>query len=350
MIEFLIERLYYFGLIFSIIAVRMISLQFKEKNRAIFFIASALIVILFQGLRSFSVGTDIVRYIPGFLSIGKDVPLSLNAEYANFEIGYILLNKIIYLLGIRERGFLIIMAIIIQAPIFYTMYKYSESPLLSVFAYFAFGNFIMTFSGLRQSIAMAICFIAYICVKKKKPILFYILIFVAYLFHKSAIACVLIYPIYHIKIKKSFFPVVACLIVFCFLFKNQIFELLSKVYYGDEISTTETGAYTMFIMFLLLYAVAFFLQNDADFEYYGLMNILLLIVLIYTLASVHDYVTRMAFPLSLYLSLFIPKVANNVKVNGENDKKVVQVFSNLLCIACFLYFVGGLETLPFSFL
>lgn len=349
MIDFLMERIYYLGLILSVIVVWLISLQFKKRGRAIFFAVSALIVILFQGLRSFSVGTDIVRYIPGFLSIGKNVPLSFTAKYANFEIGYIWLNKIIYLLGIRERGFLIIMAIIIQASIFYTMYKYSESPLLSVFAYFAFGNFVMTFSGLRQSIAMSICFIAYICIKKKKPIIFYILIFLAFLFHKSAIACVLIYPIYHIRIKKTFFPFVVCLIALCFLFRNQIFALLSKIYYGEEGATADTGAYTMFIMFLLLYVVSFFLQDD-DAEYSGLMNVLLLIVLIYTLASVHNYITRMAFPLSLYLTLFIPKVVDRVKVTSFKGKSVVYVLSNLLCIVCFFYFIGGLETLPFSFL
>lgn len=348
MIEFLTERIYYLGLILSVIFVRLISLHIRKNGRAVFFVVSALIVIMFQGLRSFSVGTDIVRYIPGFLSIGKNVSLSFTAKYANFEIGYILLNKIIYMLGLRERGFLIVMAIIIQAPIFYTMYKYSESPLLSVFAYFAFGNFLMTFSGLRQSIAMAICFFAYTCIKKKKWIRYYFLIFLAYLFHKSAIIGVIIYPIYHIKNNKSFFPFAICLIALCFLFRNQIFAFASKIYYSEEISTTETGAYTMFIAFLLLYIVSFFLQ-DGDAEYSGLMNILLIIILIYTLAPVHDYITRMAFPLSLYLTILIPKVVDRVK-RRVKEKSIISVLSNILCIACFLWYVGGLETLPFSFL
>lgn len=341
--------IYYCGLILSIFVMRGISLTFKNKDRIVFFAFSAILVILFQGLRSFSVGVDLTSYIPSYSEIGKYVPFSFTAKYLNYEIGYILLNKVIYALGFSERGFLIVITMIIQAPIFYTMYKYSETPLLSVFVYFAFGNFVMTFSGLRQAVSMSICFAAYGFVKNRKPIWFYILIALAFCFHKSALICLLVYPLYHIKIKEIAFPFVLLGIATCFAFKNQIFALLSKIYYGEEITSQATGAYTMFVMFLLLYIISNFLRSD-DIDYNGLMNILLIIVCIYSLASIHSFITRMSYPLSLYLTLFIPKIVGRLKWKYNRDKIIVYGLCNVLCIACFMNFIGALNTLPFSFL
>lgn len=341
--------IYYCGLILSILIVRGISLQFKNMDRIVFFVFSAVLVILFQGLRSFSVGTDLASYIPSYSEIGENVPFSFTAKHHNFEIGYILLNKLIYALGFSERGFLIIITIIIQAPIFCTMYKYSESPLLSVFVYFAFGNFIITFSALRQAISMAICFSAYGFIKNRKPIGFCVLVVLACLFHKSALIFFLIYPLYYIKINEIAFPFTLLGIAACFVFKNQILALAGKIYYGREITSQETGAYTMFVMFLLLYVISNFLRSD-DADYSGLMNILLLVVCIYSLASVHSYITRVAYPLLVYLTLFVPKIAGGQRWEYSIDIIIVYGLCDLLCIACFMYFIGGLNTLPFSFL
>lgn len=341
--------IYYLGLILSVFVVRLLSLQFRKNDKAVFYTLTALIVILFQGLRSFSVGTDLLSYIPSYSRIGRNIPFSLTAKFMNYEIGYILLNKLIYILGFNERGFLIIVTIIIQAPIFYTMYKYSESPLLSVFSYFAFGNFIMTFSGLRQAISMSLCFVAYVFIKNKKPIWFILIVFLACCFHKSAMICFLLYPLYYIRVNKIAFPFILLGIVACFIFRNQIFALLSKIYYGAEKETQATGAYTMFIMYLLLYIIANVIKCDED-EYKGLTNIMLVLVCVYSLASIHSFITRMAYPISLYLTLLIPKIVSGIKLETEKDHFVVYGLCNLLCIACFMYFLGGLNTLPFSFM
>lgn len=342
--------LYYCGLIISIIFLRLITLRLKQNDRKIFFFLTTFLVVCFQGLRSFSVGTDLANYIPSYSYIGKYVPFSVSATYKNYEAGYILLNKIIYKIGLDQRGFLIVVTILIQIPIFYTIYKYSENPLLSILAYFAFGNFIMTFSGLRQAISMSFCFYAYVFIKKKKLLKYIITVLIACLFHKSAIICLLLYPLYYIRIKRIVFPFILLGIALCFLFRYQIFIVISKLYYGEAKNVRATGAYTMFVMFLLLYIVAYILQSQ-DEEYRGLMNILPLIVCIYSLASIHDFVTRMSYPLSLYLTLFIPKVVNRFKTKlKEKDGIVIDVVSNVLCIVCFMIFLGGLDTLPFSFL
>lgn len=342
--------IYYLGLIGVICLIRIISLQYPSKNSLKnFYIFSAILVILFQGLRSFSVGTDLASYIPAYSVIGeKDLFTDWDLSYMNFEPGYVLLNKILYSMGVSERLFLIIVDAIIQIPIFVTLYKNAESPLLSVLVYFAFGNFLMTFSGLRQAIAMSFCFAAYPLIKNKKFIRFIALILFSSLFHKSALICLILYPLYYIKLQKKHIPLLIVGIGGVFIFRRQIFALLGRLYYGESMETSNTGAYTMFLMYLVLYCVSF-INKSPDQDYIGLRNILLLLVCIYALASVHDYVTRIGYPLSLYLSLFVPKIIKSIPMT-KKTYSVVKSISCIVCIACFCFLCGGLNTLPFSFL
>lgn len=341
---------YYLGLIGMICLFRLISLRFSSRTSLKkFYFAVAVLVILFQGLRSFSVGTDLAAYLPAYLDIGENLSIFKDEfEYMNFEPGYVLLNKILYICGFDRRMFLICMAAIIQIPIFVTLYKNSTSPLLSILIYFAFGNFLMTFSGLRQAIVMSLCFSAYSLIKDKKIIPFFIVILFSALFHKSGLFCLILYPLYHLKLKKRYFPLMVCAIGLIFIFRKQVFEILSILYYGEAIETSNTGAYTMFFMYVLLFFVSFINPNPTQ-DYIGLRNILLLLVCIYALASVHDYVTRIGFPLSVYLSLFVPKVIESMSIT-KKSMVVVRIFSILVCVGCFCYFCGTLGTLPFSFL
>ena len=342
--------IYYLGLVGVISLFRLISLKYEsKKSLRNFYIFSAIVVILFQGLRSFSVGTDLSAYIPAFSAIGENVSFSAgNFSYKNFEIGYIFLNKVLYMIRVNERLFLCIIAAIIQIPIFITIYKNSDSPLLSVLVYFAFGNFFMTFSGLRQSISMSLCFAAYTFIKDRKFIKFILIIVFASLFHKSSLICLILYPLYHIKITRKYMPLLLLGIVGVFLLRNQIFTLLSKIYYGEAKEISNTGAYTMFGMYLLLLIISF-VNKEPDKDYIGLRNILIMLVCIYALASVHDYVTRIGYPLSLYLSVFVPRILKNLKPD-KSSSIILRVASYVICIGCFCIFCGGLNTLPFSFL
>lgn len=340
--------IYYCGLIILIFIFRATSSFFKDCERKAFFLPTAIAVILFQGLRSFSVGTDLSVYISAYEKIGSEVAFSFNAKYQNFETGYVLLNKILYLAGFSERAFLIAITILIQAPIFFVMYKYSVNPLLSVLSYFAFGNFIVTFSGLRQSIAMSLCFAAYVFIKERKVVRFIVLTLLACFFHKSAVLCFALYPLYCIKIKNSALPFILIGIALCFLFKEKIVGFLSFVYYGKEANIEPNGSYTMFFMYLALYIVSIFIEGSEDKS--GLSNILLMLVFIYSLSSVHETIVRVAYPLSLYISLLIPEIVAGINVKTEKDGLLLNLLCNALCVACFLFFVGDLATLPFGFL
>lgn len=343
--------IYYIGLFIYIFIVYIFSLIIKNKKRGrkFFFILVCLGIILFQGFRDFSVGIDLIGYIPSYTKIGN-IPISnffdiINLKYQNYEKGYILLNKIIFLLGCSEREFLIIITGIIQIPIFYTFYKYSENYLLSIFWYFSFGNFLMTFSGLRQSIVMALCFFAYRFIKNKNLYKFICIIIFASLFHKSAMFCLLLYPLYYLNIDKRKIIIIFAVLLSLFLMKEKFLIIAGKLYKGRIVLIEHTGAYTMFIFYLVLYLYSLMFQSR-DKDYRGLRNILFLLLLTFIFAPIHSTFTRISYPLTLYMCLFIPKLLKTM------DKKYQLVYKVAILtfeILSFYYLLGILQTLPFKF-
>ena len=316
----------------------------KQFYRKLFFFTVCFTIIIFQGLRSFSVGTDLRAYLPSYLNIGH---LPFNTfSYQNFEPGFIFLNKILYTLGFSKRGFLFIVACMVQIPIFYTMYKYSSLPLLSILCYFAIGNFLMTFSGLRQSIAMAICFAAYGSIKTKNLKQFICMIVIASLFHKSALFCLSLYPLYYVNIGKKWRYACYFLIIIVFIFRKKIFSILGILYYGDALEITNTGAFEMFFAYIFLYACSF-IPKSTSTDYKGLRNILLLLTIIFSFSSIHPYIARIGYPLTLYMTIFIPEVVNRIKFTP------VWFYHGICYTVLTVYFLlrlGYLNTLPFTFL
>ncbi|MCC8155585.1 MAG: hypothetical protein LIP01_16250, partial [Tannerellaceae bacterium] len=153
-----------------------------------------------------------------------------------------------------------------------------------------------------------------------------------------------------------------------YLFRSPIFNFLSNLYYGEVKETTATGAYTMLVIYVLLYIISFFayggtryasesteimgnaVSDDDEWEdkdFYGLRNILLLLAMVYAFAPMHNYVTRIGYPLGLYMSLYIPKLIDGFEVT---PKWLYNAVCILILVGCFLSrSVGSLGTLPFSF-
>ena len=105
----------------------------KVKNKTIYIlcaIGSAIPFALVSAIR-YDVGTDYMfRYVydHSVLLRGIDVP--------NLEIGFKLIDKFCILLTDHYQLIFIITSLIITAFIFYTIYRDSKNPVLSVLLYF----------------------------------------------------------------------------------------------------------------------------------------------------------------------------------------------------------------------
>lgn len=341
--------IYYSGLILIIYIIYMVSKQLENthKSKMLFCGLACIFVSLFQGFRSFTVGTDLASYIPSFRLIGERITNFNDLTFLNFEPGYVLYNKLLYMIGFDERGFLLVTALLIQLPIFYTIYKNSREPFLSILVYFAFSNFIMTFSGLRQAITMGLCFFGYNFIKKRRFFLYLIMIIIASTFHSSVLFCLILYPLYYMKLDRKKVLWILCMLFVTFIFRTQVIQIANIIYYGETKELISTNAYTMLFMYSLLLLISYGFKSN-EIEYTGLRNFLFLLCLVYTLAPVSNIFTRLGYPISLYLTLLVPKITGKINVKPSNIIK--NAICYVICISCFFYFIGELNTLPFSFM
>lgn len=153
----------------------------EEKNKKIFQILSSLPFIIISAIR-YNVGTDyLLRYKPGFETIlrGKEV--------FNYELGFSLLNKLCLLFTEHYQSIFIVTSILINAFIFYAIYKKSDKPLLSILVYFVGAYYFESMNGVRQFLAMAILMIAFLYSEKGKLLPIILCGIMAYYIHNISL-------------------------------------------------------------------------------------------------------------------------------------------------------------------
>lgn len=309
----------------------------KNKGITIFFI----IMFILLSLRDIKCGTDLGNYNYYF----KVNSLMTFEELIKFhgingEILYHLLNKIIYLVTDNFQVFLTIIAAICLVPIAKLYKKESKNPILTIALFLTVAPFNMFFSGLRQSIAMAIVIIAFKFIKEKKLFPYIIMIIVATGFHQSAFIMLLLYPLYHAKITKKWLIVIVPLMIMIFIFKNQIFStiiLLSSRYAERYNVITSTGAYTILIL-LILFDIYCFVVTDKDKEtkeFIGLRNFLLCSTCIQFFASINFVAMRINYYILLFIPILIPMVYDNSSIKY---RKIAKLATTVMCIFFITYF------------
>lgn len=263
-------------------------------------------------MRSQTIGRDLTNYKAIFLSLSKE-PMKLLFQ-SDLEIGYVLLNKLISLFTSDFQWVIAITAIISVVPIWYVYKKESEDTYISISLFVMLPTFAMTFSGLRQAMAISFGVLAYEFVKSKKLLRFILIVAIAFLFHKSAFILLLMYPLYWAKVTKKWLVAVVPAMIAVFAFNRPIFAFLQKLV-SDFYTTSarETNAYTMIVLFILLAILAFAVPDDekSDSDLIGLRNFLLFSIVLQMFTPLHTLAMRFNYYYIIFIPLLIPKVINN---------------------------------------
>src|SRR5699024_9401100 len=95
--------------------------------------------------------------------------------------------------------------------------------------FISLGYLYFSFTGLRQTLALSIILLSYNYIRERNLLLFIMFVFIASLFHSTALVFLLIYPISHYELgKKDLILIIVMLIVSFFLssfIRNSIFLL-----------------------------------------------------------------------------------------------------------------------------
>ena len=313
--------------------IRKIRLKNKKKTICVW---QFLLLFILLGFRHPSMGVDLgygsfYGYLGRFSNIASfSWKQAFTEEVANYERGYILFNKLISLISNKEQFLLICCAFVSILPIMYVIYKKSVSPTFSVYIYLGLPIFLLLFSGLRQNIAIGICFVSFLFIQDHKPAKFVLCVLFASWFHSSALMFLLAYPVYHVKLGPSLRKLTVPMLAVVYVFRYPIFYVVGRLFKDNPVADNN-GAITLFLVFTLVYVFDILYMDRSD-EENGLLNIFYVACCAQAIGGVYSTVIRVGYyfmtPLLLLLPLIIQKVA----------KRKDALFLKILIGLCFIAF------------
>lgn len=274
-----------------------------------------LLFILLLSLRNVSCGVDLLTYRRKFNHPGTVSFWSL-FDFSITEPGFLLLTAVCKNTTNSFRFYLFLCALLSVVPVMVLYLKESSHNLLTIALFLGIAPFSMFFSGLRQSIAMGIGAVCYYCCREKKPFSFLLLVFLAYLFHQSAVILLPMYPLMHLRITKKWLPLVAGVFVVFFVFRAQIFSFALQFNdkYERRYVISETGSYTFLIMLLMLTVYSFVMLKDSQIESFGLRNLLVFMLLLQCFAPANTVAMRLNYYYLIFVPILIPQVIDHTRI------------------------------------
>lgn len=332
------------------------NITYDKRNVAmrIFFLWLLLLLIC----RDETVGRDLLhyKYIFRYSKLGLKYVF-----YTWSECLFRLYNWVIYQFTQNYQVYLAITAILTVVPIAYTYLQNKGHSYLMIAIFVNMSTFVMLFSGIRQSLAMGIGFVAYRFVKEKKLVPFLLWTLVAMYIHHSGFMILFMYPVYHVRLKKGMLPFIISAIVLVFVFNKQIFTVLTLLLKDNskyDVDISATGAYASLVLFFLFAAFAYVITDEkqCDAETLGLRNFLLLAVLLQCFAPLHNLAMRMNY----YYILFIPLALGKcLTYPRKSMKQIAKLGEFVLCVYFTAVFISStyqsyvtgisaLDTIPYK--
>lgn len=252
------------------------------------------------------------------------------------EIGFLFYTKFISTFTSNYTVYFLLNGLIIFGAIYYFTEKYVDNPFAFLFLFVALGTYNFVYSGLRQSLAMAICLLAVPCIQKKKLIGFGLWVFLAYLFHKSAIVFVLAYPLS--SLKKSgkthiIYASLAIVLVAGFAFFQDL--LNSWLGYDYDIEKTDSG-YIFFVVLFCLF-IASYLLCEGDKNEQVFYNLSLITLIFWAGRLVSRTAERVSFYFIMGFYCYASLLFTETTFKSKENAMIVKLIVPLLCIAFFIY-------------
>ena len=195
---------------FAVAAMLLTNIIKDKKKKKWIAIAVFIMLTLVAGTRFELGGSDYYIYrkcfetVPDIWNLWRMEDVVRDIHLVNlFEPGYLTLNSIVKTLGFNFYGFTLIESTIWFVCMYHGLKRYVSdwTIVLIVFMYKLF--MYNTFISLRQSITIALFFVALQYIEDKKWIQYYIISIIAFSFHNAGIILFLLYPVFQFKLTKK---------------------------------------------------------------------------------------------------------------------------------------------------
>lgn len=231
----------YIGLIIFVLALPVLITPFchtaeKKRNKIAFW--GMLIIFLILALKGETVGYDIAGYKEQYYLSGEKA--WHDVSYVYFEPGYITLTKIFAKSGASFQLFMAVVYALACSSIYFFIKKCSKNPTLSLLIFICYSFFVFYISGVRQTIAMSLCLIAYMVFQRRTKvtyILSFLINWLAISMHTSAIIFLVVLIISFVRSKKINIVIWVGLILTSIVIRPLVWELVNRYLKEVNINT-----------------------------------------------------------------------------------------------------------------
>lgn len=328
--------------IFDIVLILVGGIVFLDLFRGktakkLYFSIVTIQLALVAGLRGYTVGGDTMGYV-WYFQLMKSLKLKdiIDREY-DIEKGYMMLEYLVSKFTEDPTVFFLIVAVFFIGSISRLIYRNSSEACLSYILFVCLGFYSFSLSGMRQTVALGIIFFAFEFIKQRKLLPFLAIVIISSLVHTSALIFLPAYFIAYKKLTKPYLGLVFLTIIFSFVFKESLFEILSKFSGYGYTAYDNDGPYKL-IMLMILILLGGIIQmksvlrrNPDNLIYY---NMAFVAITLGMLTFVNPSALRAAYYYYIYFILFIPEILFSI-----SDRKLrMPIYYICLVIVIYLEF------------
>ena len=226
--------------VFILAARAVIGPLTTDKSKKIFLACVGTATFLVMGLRGGNYANVYdLRVYGSFYDTIIETPWANIFEVSDFEVGYVLLNKILSIFFPFTQAIILFEAAFCVLSVCYFIYNNTNNVFFAFYFYVTLGSMGFMLTGFRQAIAMCVCLFAIEAIKKKKLIRYILLILIAFSIHKSAIVFLPLYFIAASKLIRKRRWLIIPIVIVMVIFAPAILEFGNLISDGELVSSDE---------------------------------------------------------------------------------------------------------------
>jgi len=210
-----------------------LELYVLKKKTPFFLIVSGVALIILAGFRYF-VGADYPIYRNLYIGFSLYIDYSdvfkkaiLQPSKEQIEWIYVLLNKVLFDLGMPFYMVTFMMVLMSVTLKFTTIYQNSPLPVLGAMMYFMPLFFFEDSGQIRQGMGVAICVFSYRYIKARNLPMFLLMMYIALGFHKTAVAFLPAYWVVKIPMNKA--RIIVVIVIAILLSPFEVYRIFGSL-------------------------------------------------------------------------------------------------------------------------
>lgn len=265
----------------------------------------------------YGIGADYSQYAIGFFNMSRDG--FSNMQYKDWEIGYVLLNKIIGISTAQPATFVMISSLFPLIGPAYLIGKYSSNPFMSVFLYVNFYLFYLDMNYIRQAIAMSIICFAFGFLRDKKFWRFLLIVAIAACFHLTVLYMIPVYFVGMLKVNTRSLLLYLFGLLFYYILSDGLLSIILANFHNEYSGSVfiESGVYFFYAFFPLLLcagmiALSYFVKEKSR-TLELLIHLTLMMGFWQIVMTKHALFERFSYYTMLFVILAVPEAFNAFK-------------------------------------